>query len=279
MRPEGAVVVAVEPGSPAARAGVQPGDRLLAINGFVPRDVVDVRLDASVEHVELDLQRDGAPMLVTVDKEPDEDLGIEFERPAFDRMKICNNTCDFCFIRGLPRGLRPSLYLKDDDFRYSFLYGNFVTLTNLSDVEWRRLLFQRLSPLRVSVHATDTDLRRRLLGNPKAPPILDQLDELGAHGIRVHAQIVLMPGLNDGPALDQTISDLVARYPTVESAAVVPVGLTRHSRVKAIRPLEPADAAAAIDTVERHQRTACLALGARFVYAGDELYLLAGRRL
>src|SRR4030095_1942318 len=154
----------------------------------------------------------------------------------------------------LPRGLRRTLYLKDDDVRYSFLYGNFVTLTNLTEAEWRRLIFQRLSPLRVSVHATDLELRRQLLGNRTAPPILAQIDELASHVIRIHAQIVLMPGLNDGAALDRTISDLAARYPSVESAAVVPVGLTRHSRTKAIRPLEPHDAADAIDRVERHQR-------------------------
>lgn len=279
MRSEGGIVAGLLPGGPAESAGLQPADRVLAINGVVPRDVIDLRLDAATSHVEMDVERDGSRFVLTIDKEPDEDLGIEFESPAFDRMKLCNNACDFCFIRGLPGGLRRSLYLKDDDFRYSFLYGNFVTLTNLAEAEWRRLIFQRLSPLRVSVHATDPELRRRLLGNSKAPAILDQIDELGSHGIRVHAQIVLMPGLNDGMALEQTIHDLAARYPAVESAAVVPVGLTQHSRVRTIRPVQPADAASAIDTVERHQRADRKQLGARFAYAGDELYLLAGRPL
>ena len=267
------------PGGPAATAGLGPADVVLAVNGIVPRDVIDVRLDAAVPHVELDVERAGAKLVLTIEKEPDEDLGIEFESPAFDRMKLCNNTCDFCFIRGLPRGLRRGLYLKDDDFRYSFLYANFITLTNLSDAEWRRLIFQRLSPLRVSVHATDPDLRRRLLGNPKAPSILDQIEELGAHGIRIHAQIVLMPGLNDGPALEQTLRELASRYPAVESAAVVPVGLTRHSRTRTIRAVQSPDAAAAIDTVEEMQRANRTRLGTRFAYAGDELYLLAGRSL
>lgn len=275
----GGLVASVMASAPAADAGVRSGDRVLAINGVVPRDVVDVRLDSAAPHLEIDVERDGSRLVISLDKEPDEDLGIEFERPAFDRMKVCNNTCDFCFIRGLPRGLRPSLYFKDDDFRYSFLYGNFVTLTNLSDDEWRRLIFQRLSPLRVSVHATEPELRRQLLGNPQAPPILEQIDELGPHGIRIHAQIVLMPGLNDGDALDETIRDLADRYPAVESAAVVPVGLTVHSYVKNIRPLDPTDAAAAIDRVERHQRELRRRLSTRFVYAGDELYLLAGRAL
>ena len=278
-RATGGLVAAVVSGSPAARAGLSEGDRVLAVNGFVPRDVVDVRLDSAVAHVELDVERHGSRLVLSLDKEADEDLGIGFADPTFDRMKLCNNACDFCFIRGLPRGLRHSLYLKDDDFRYSFLYGNFVTLTNLTDAERRRILFQRLSPLRVSVHATDPDLRRRLLGNPRAPSILKQVDELGRHGIRIHAQIVLMPGLNDGDALDQTIQDLAARFPTVESTAVVPVGLTRYSRPKTIAPVEPRDAAAAIDAVERHQRDYRKRLGTRFVYAGDELYLLAARRL
>lgn len=279
MLPEGGLVVDILAGAPGERAGLRPGDRVLAINGVVPRDVIDVRLDAATSHVEIDAERAGSRVVLAVDKDADEDLGVEFESAAFDRMKICNNACDFCFIRGLPRGLRRSLYLKDDDFRYSFLYGNFVTLTNLTDAEWRRLIFQRLSPLRVSVHATDVDLRRALLRNPKAPSILDQLDELGSHSIRVHAQIVLMPGLNDGMALDRTIRDLGSRYPAVESAAVVPVGLTRYSRVRSIRTVRPEDAAVAIDLVESYQRANRRQLGTRFVYAGDELYLLAGRRL
>ncbi|MPZ14005.1 MAG: DUF512 domain-containing protein [Chloroflexi bacterium] len=267
------------PGGPAARGGVQPGDELLAVNGLVPRDIVDVRLDGGGPRVELDLRRNGKNVILTIEKRPDEDLGILFEHPAFDRLKTCNNACEFCFIAGLPRGLRHTLYIKDDDFRYSFLYGSFTTLTNLSEMEWRRILFQRLSPLRVSVHATDPSLRSELLRNPQAPPILAQLDELGEHGIRVHAQIVLMPGRNDGIALRSTIADLAARYPTVESVAVVPVGLTAHARVTKTRPVQPADAAAAIDLVEEWQRSCRRAFACGFVYASDELYLLAGRRL
>jgi len=269
----------VTPGSPAERAGLQPGDRLLAVNGMVPRDIIDVRFDGSGPSVELDVERAGMRVVLYSEKGPDEDLGIEFDSPAFDHMKTCNNACDFCFIRGLPSGLRRSLYVKDDDFRYSFLYGNFTTLTNLSDAEWRRLIFQRLSPLHVSVHATDPELRRDLLGNAHAPPILEQLDELGAHGIHVHAQIVLMPGRNDGSALARTLEDLAARHPAVESAAVVPVGLTVHSRPTRARPLDPADANAAIQLVERRQAPCRRAFGVGFAYAADELYLLAGRKL
>jgi putative radical SAM enzyme (TIGR03279 family) len=277
-RPVG-IVSAVDPESPAGVAGVRPSDRLLAVNGLVPRDVIDVRLDAATDHVELDLERDGEPLLVELDKDPDEDLGIEFESAAFDRMKTCNNRCEFCFIRGLPPGLRRSLYIKDDDYRYSFLYGNFTTLTNLTTTDWKRLLYQRLGPLRVSVHATDPELRRDLLSNPNAPPILEQIARLGEHGIHIHAQIVLMPGRNDGAALEQTLDELAACYPTVESAAVVPVGLTAHSHVEHIRPLTPEDAARAIDQVEVRQKRHRKELGIGFVYAADELYLLAGRPL
>jgi len=276
--PKGVVDRVIED-SPAAVAGIRPGDLLLAINGLVPRDIVDVRLDSAAPSVSLDVERGGTRVALTINKEPDEDLGIEFSSPAFDRMKTCNNACEFCFIRGLGPGLRRSLYIKDDDFRYSFLYGNFTTLTNLSQDEWQRILFQRLSPLQVSVHATDLDLRRELLRNPKAPDILQQLDELAPHDIRIHAQIVLIPGKNDGVVLERTIADLAARYPTVESMAVVPVGLTQHSRPSSIRPLEAADAAAVIRIVQKAQRAYRREWGVGFVYASDELYLLAGKSL
>lgn len=273
------VIHAVAPRGPAARAGILAGDRLLAVNGLVPRDIIDAQMDSAVLSVEMDVDRGGSRLMVSVEKDPDEALGIEFESAAFDRMKTCNNSCEFCFIRGLPPGLRRTLYVKDDDFRYSFLFGNFITLTNLSEAEWRRIIFQRLSPLRVSVHATDPDLRRELLANPLAPPILAQLDDLAAHGIQVHAQIVLMPARNDGPVLERTVTDLAARHPCVQSAAVVPVGLTAYSRVARTRPLVSSDATAAIDLVEEHQRRYRRRLGCGLIYASDELYLLAGRPL
>jgi putative radical SAM enzyme (TIGR03279 family) len=273
------LVAAVLPVGAGSRAGLQPGDRVLAINGVVPRDVIDVRMDSLGARVELDVERAGERLVLAADKDQDEDLGVEFESPAFDRLKTCNNACDFCFIRGLPRGLRRTLYIKDDDYRYSFLYGSFTTLTNLSDAEWRRILFQRLSPLRVSVHATDLSLRRELLGNAKAPDILGQLADLGKHGIEVHAQVVLMPGRNDRAVLEGTIADLAAHYATVQSVAVVPVGLTVHSRPRVTHPLDAADARAAIGIIEKRQSEHRKSLGCGFVYAADELYLLADRPL
>lgn len=272
-----AVVVSVEVDSPAARAGLRPGDRLVVVNGLVPRDIIDVRLDSATERVDLVVERAGQRLRIEVQKDPDEDLGLEFTGPVFDRLKTCNNACEFCFIRGLPRGLRRSLYVKDDDFRTSFLFGSFITLTNLSETEWRRILYQRLSPLRVSVHATDPEIRRDLLGNPKAPPILDQLDELAAHGIEVHAQIVLIPDRNDGGVLEQTIAQLAERHPAVQSVAVVPVGLTVHSPATRVRALTAADATAALAQIETRQRAFRRRLGIGFVYASDELYLLAQR--
>ncbi len=270
-------ILAVDQGSPSERAGVIAGDLLLAVNGLVPRDIIDVRTDAATPTVEVQLERAGKRFTIEVEKDPDEDLGLQFEQPVFDRLKTCNNACEFCFIRGLPRGLRRTLYVKDDDYRTSFLFGSFITLTNLSAAEWRRILYQRLSPLRVSVHATDPELRRDLLANPKALPILDQLDELGAHGIQVHAQVVLMPGRNDGAALERTISDLAARYPAVQSMAVVPVGLTAYSRARRTRSLTADDARAALDLIEARQRELRRKLGIGFVYASDEMYLLARR--
>jgi putative radical SAM enzyme (TIGR03279 family) len=178
----------------------------------------------------------------------------------------------------LPRGLRASLYIFDDDYRYSFLWGNFLTLTNLTLADWARIGFQRLSPLNVSVHATEPDVRRRLLKNPRAPEILPQLARLARLGIRVNTQVVLCAGLNDGAVLDRTIADLSAMHPTVQSLSIVPVGLTRYSRVKQIRRPTPDGARTAVEQCERWQALLRPKLGVGFVYPSDELYVLAGRQ-
>ncbi|HLI28514.1 MAG TPA: DUF512 domain-containing protein [Chloroflexota bacterium] len=274
----GGVVWRVRPDSPAARAGVQPGDRLLAIDGLVPRDIIDVHYAATGGAVTLTLQRGAHRWTATVGLAPGEDLGLEFTAPTFDGIRRCANACPFCFIDGLPAGLRETLYIRDDDYRYSFLYGSYVTLTNLGPADEARITYQHLSPLRVSVHATDLAVRRRLLANPRAPDILAQLDRFGAAGIQFHAQVVLVPGVNDGAVLDRTIADLAARYPVVLSLAVVPVGLTRHSHVAGLRTLTAGDARAALAICRRWQRRLRPRLGVGFVYASDELYLLAGQR-
>ena len=193
-------------------------------------------------------------------------------------IRECNNHCEFCFIRGLPSGLRPTLYVFDDDYRYSFLWGNFLTLTNLAEADWARIGSQRLSPLNVSVHATDPAMRRRLLNNRHAPAILPQLERLGALGVQVNAQVVLCAGINDGAVLERTIDDLVRLHPSVRSLSVVPVGLTRYSRTRNIRrPLGATEARAALSRLRGGRRGCGRTLGSGFVYGSDELYLLARR--
>ena len=222
----GGVITAVQPGSLAEEAEIQPGERLVAINGRQLRDVIDYEFYSKDEALVLDLEQDGAARQVAVENGSGEPLGLEFDDPTFDGIHTCNNKCPFCFLKGLPKGLRRSLYIKDDDYRYSFLFGNFVTLTNLGEAEWARVFEQRLSPLYVSVHATEPDVRRQMLGNPRAPEIMPQVDALAEAGIQIHTQVVLCPGQNDGEHLDQTIRDLSSRFPTVQSIGVVPVGLT-----------------------------------------------------
>ena len=187
----------------------------------------------------------------------------------------------FCFIHQLPRGMRKSLYVKDDDFRLSFLHGNYITLTDLAEPDFERIIEQRLSPLYVSVHATDPELRYRLLGQPRrSTEILPRLERLAKARIRVHAQIVLCPDLNDGPHLARTVAELAPLYPHVATTAVVPVGLTRHrERLPALRMLSPHEAAALVDTADAWQRDFLATLGSRFVFLADEIYLLAGRPL
>jgi putative radical SAM enzyme (TIGR03279 family) len=271
----GLAVASVDPGSTLAQLGLVAGDRLLAIDGLVPRDVIDLQVelpDATCVVVERDGRR-----LTLRPAEPLDAAAINLVDPVPGGIRECNNHCEFCFIRGLPGGLRPSLYVFDDDYRYSFLWGNFLTLTNLDEEDWARIGYQRLSPLNVSVHATDPTVRRTLLNNRRAPEILPQLERLARLGIRVHTQVVLCAGFNDGDVLERTIEDLAPLYPAVQSLSVVPVGLTRFSRVKNIRRPSSAEAAAALAQCERWQTLLRPGLGVGFVYASDELYLLAGR--
>jgi putative radical SAM enzyme (TIGR03279 family) len=272
----GLEIAAVEPRSALARIGLRAGDCLVAIDDLAPRDVIDVQLDLPGAH-SLVIERGGQQIAL----EPPDALdaaALSFVDPVPGGIRECNNHCEFCFIRGLPRGLRPTLYVFDDDYRYSFLWGNFLTLTNLDESDWVRIGYQRLSPLNVSVHATDDEVRRQLLNNRHAPPILPQLARLAALGIEVNTQIVLCAGVNDGAALDQSIKELSELHPAVRSVSVVPVGLTRYSRVKNIRRPSSDEAATAIAQCERWQTELRQDLGIGFVYPSDELYLLAGRQ-
>lgn len=225
---EGGIISHVQPDSIAAALGLQPGDIVQAVGTLRLRDVIDYRFAIAEEQIELLVRGANGDVVYEIEKDPDEDLGIAFTEPLFDRLRTCNNKCPFCFLTQMPKGMRKTLYLKDDDYRLSFLYANFVTLTNLSEEDWQRIEQQHLSPLHVSIHATDRALRAVLLGKADVPDVLAQIRRLGAAGISVHTQVVACPGLNDGPALQRTVADLAALYPTVQSIAVVPVGLTKY---------------------------------------------------
>ena len=279
--PAGAIS-AIEPDSLADEAGLQPGDQVLAVNGQPIRDPVDYRFQTTEDLVELEVVHDGVLGLVEFEKPIDEPLGIEFDDDAFDGTRICNNKCFFCFLKGLPKGLRRPLYIKDDDYRLSFLHGNFVTLTNLSADDWVRLEEQRLSPLHVSVHATDLNLRRQLLGNRNAPDIIEQLHRLAKMRIEAHTQVVLCPGVNDGDALDQTVSDLLAQE-NVTSIGVVPVGssLEGEERIAdpGMRAHSQAEARVVVKQLRHWQRQARSERGRSVVFPSDEFYLTAGAQI
>ena len=274
--PRSGLVSSVQPGSFADRLGLRPGDELVSVNRREPQDVIDVRFLAAPGPVRIRLRRDGVEVRAEGELDPEEPLGIEFTEPTFDGIRLCNNRCVFCSVTQMPPGLRRSLYVKDDDYRYSFLFGNYVTLTNLNRSDWRRIRQQRLSPLYVSVHATETALRRRLLANPSAPAIVPQLRRLARAGIEIHAQIVVMPGLNGGRHLDRSISDLAGLFPAVRSLSVVPVALTSCGKAD-LRLHTTAEAERVVDRVAAWQARLRKELGAGFAYLSDEWYLRLGR--
>src|SRR6476661_5489558 len=217
-------VDAVAPGSPAARAGVIVGDEVLAVNGEVVRDVIAYQIQVDGAHVELDLRRGGMERVVHVDKAEGAPLGVELTSAVFDRVRTCDNHCPFCFIHQLPKGMRKSLYLKDDDYRLSFLYGNFTTLTRFTEADLERVITERLSPLHVSIHATDPDVRSQMLKNPRGGMSLRWLRALLDHGITVRGQIVVCPGVNDGAILDDTFAGILDQFPGIATVGVVPLG-------------------------------------------------------
>jgi putative radical SAM enzyme (TIGR03279 family) len=276
------VVASVEPGSIGEELGFQPGDRLLSINGNRPRDLIDLQVLVGEEELVLEVEDpDGTRHTVELEKDLDEGLGLGFTEALFDGLKQCNNACPFCFIDQQPPGRRSSLYLKDDDFRLSFLYGSYLTLTNLTAADWQRIEEQRLSPLFVSVHATEPELRRRLLVNPRAGLVLEQLAWFAQRNLQIHAQVVVCPGVNDGAALTRTLEDLAGfaggDWPAVLSVAVVPVGLTRFRPAgDALVPVDRAAARQVIAGVEPLQLRFQLELGSRFAWLSDEWYLMAG---
>ena len=273
-------ITRVAPGTDAERAGIRSGDELLAVGAERVEDALELTFAlAWIEEPEavFEFSRGGTSFSVTLPVVGPEELGFEVQEAP---IRTCGNSCLFCFVDQLPRGLRSSLYVKDEDYRLSFSYGNYITLTNLSDEDYERIASQRLSPLYVSVHATDDAVRREMLGNEDAPPILESLRRLGRARIGVHAQAVLCPGINDGAVLEQTLADLFALGEVVQSVAVVPVGLTTHrERLTRVEAVSAAAAEAALDVVGRWQGRFLAEGRDRTVYAADELYLRAGRPL
>jgi len=270
-------VAAVAPRSAAARAGLAPGDRIVAVNGRPLRDAIDFQFHAGEEQLALTVERGGITAAKRLERRGS-GLGLELAPPRPGDIATCANKCVFCFIHQLPKGMRRSLYVKDDDFRLSFLHGNYITLSDLDDASFERIIEQRLSPLYISVHATDPELRHALLGRPRhSAEILPRLERLAKAGIRMHAQIVLCPGLNDGAHLERTVAELAPLHPHVATTAIVPVGLTRHrERLPALRSLTPDEARALAAAADGWQRRALAELGSRFVFLADEIYLLAG---
>ncbi|MBA3606254.1 MAG: DUF512 domain-containing protein [Actinomycetota bacterium] len=271
------VVVAVAPGSPAASAGLRPGDAVAAVNGRVPRDVIEWRLWTDEADVGLDVRRDGLDLEVDIRKRAGQPLGAEVSSALYDRVRTCDNHCEFCFIYQLPKGLRRSLYLKDDDYRLSFLYGNFTTLTRFTEADLERVVTEGLSPLHVSIHATDPEVRAHMLRNPRGATSLRWLRALLDHGIDVRGQVVVCPGVNDGLVLDGTFAGVLDEYPELSSLAVVPLGVSRFNPEATMRPHTEAEAEAVVDAVADWQDVYRTALGRRLVHAADEYFLLASR--
>ena len=274
-------IASVDPHSPARKAGVRPGEKLTHINGHPIVDVLDYKFYAYDPRLELTLEEpDGGSRTLRVRKEEGEDLGLNFETYLMDRARSCANQCIFCFVDQMPPGMRATLYFKDDDARLSFLMGNYITLTNLSQREIQRVMDLRISPINISVHATDPALRERMLKNRRAGECLSIMERFAQAGITMNCQIVSCPGVNDGPALDRTLEELSALYPSVNSIAVVPVGVTKFREgLCPIQPYSPEGAAAVLDQVEQFAANFQKKHGTNLAWCSDEFYLMAGRTL
>jgi putative radical SAM enzyme (TIGR03279 family) len=270
-------VTLVEPGTIADQVGIVPGTELLAVNERPLEDFLDWEfLTADESFVVAARLPDGSEVEYEIEREPGDSMGVELAPPTVRR---CANRCEFCFIEGLPKGLRKGLYIRDDDYRLSFAYGNFATLSNVKERDIARILEYRLSPLYVSVHATPWEARKVLLNNPRVPNILEQLTRLAEGGIQFHCQMVIVPGLNDGEVLEQSLTDLWNLDEAVLSVALVPVGVTQFSHLYTGKPMDETAAGTLLDAVHRWEERALEERGDRWVFGSDELYLLAGEAL
>jgi putative radical SAM enzyme (TIGR03279 family) len=274
-----AVIAEIEPGSLAEELGLKAGDKIISVNGKTLRDVIQFQFEWAGEEVELEIERDGESQIFEIDKDYDEPLGVVFDSAVFDRIKVCQNKCLFCFVDQMPFNMRQSLYVKDDDFRLSFLQGSFVTLTNLKKEDIERIKKEHLSPLYVSVHATNSELRTRLLKNPRAGQLLALMKDLARAGIEFHTQVVLCPGINDGQYLEQTYEDLL-KIKGVRSLAIVPVGITKYrENLPELRLFTPREAREIIAWVHEKQRECQKKRHSNFIWLSDEFYLAAGEAL
>jgi putative radical SAM enzyme (TIGR03279 family) len=272
MVKKGINIISVDRNSIAFAAGIRHGDALVSINGNAISDPIDYRFYEAEEFLKVEIICDGALKEVVIEKAEDEDIGLEFDSM---RIKRCPNKCVFCFVDQMPEGCRESLYIKDEDYRFSFLYGSYITLTNLTKKDKERIFSQRLSPLYISVHATDNELRREMVGNKKSPDILKEIEEFAQHRIFLHTQIVLCPGINDKEYLKKSINDLKGFYPYVSSIAIVPVGQTRH-RVKKLTPVDEDYAKKTITLLTKIKADIKKEIGDDILFIADEFYIKAG---
>ena len=275
------VIKEVRPESIGEEMGFEPGDAILSINGQTIEDVLDYYYFLEGTEIRVEVETlDGELVTLEIEKDEDEDLGLVFEEEFMGKYRHCANKCIFCFIDQLPKGMRSTLYFKDDDSRLSFLSGNYITMTNMSEADLDKIIRYHMSPINVSVHATDPELRVKMLKNPRASELMPRLRKLKEGGITMNAQIVLCKGINDGPQLERSITELAAFYPELRSVGVVPVGLTRFREV--LEPLEKftkEDACVVIDQMKPFQDRFLKDMGTRFVHLSDEFYIKAEREL
>ena len=270
-------IIGIEPGSIADEAGIKPGDSLVSIDGTKVEDILQYKYLCATEELEVEiLKADGATEIIDIEKDEYEDMGIDFEYPLLGPARACANKCIFCFIDQLPEGMRKTLYFKDDDSRLSFLHGNYVTLTNLSDADIERLCATRVSPVNISVHATDPDVRKFMMGNKNAGNVVERMKRFAEAGIVMNCQIVLCRDINDGKVLDDTIKTLGSLYPHIYSVSVVPVGLTdRRKGLFELKPFDKESSAQVIEQVSKWQKKFLEEFDTRLIYLADEFYLSA----
>jgi len=270
-------VAAVEAESDAERAGILPGDKILRINEEEIRDRLDFEFHRSGDFLDIEVMRGEQVLRIGVERDPAQVLGIE---PEVMKIHLCKNNCVFCFVHQTPKGMRKSLYVKDEDYRYSFLDGHFTTLSNMKESDWQRVLEQKLSPIYVSVHCTDRDMRAKLLKNDKIEPVMDRLRWMVDHNIDFHTQMVVIPDWNDKEYLERSLAELRPLYPSLLSISVVPIGLTAFRKnLPSLRLFTREDALDALERVERHGREAMAETGENFIFASDEMYIAAGREM